>query len=302
MSIASGIKSAIKRPSFLIAFVILLLAGVGLNATTTFLKLKFRKEALPLRAELTQLPKKLGTWVAVDEQQVLDADMVHNLGTDKYMFRHYVDTSAKMPNGELVVTPTLLADLDKPDKRADALGGVQRRDQNAVMRLALTYYTGKVDTVPHVPDRCYVADGFQPSLFQSLSWGLGQYPSKAPRTVPVRFIDFEDQTSRAVLNRGVTYFFHANGEYMSDPNKVRFKLQDLFVKHAYFAKIEVMTTLPTRQGITNENDPLKRKDRDTATAAMQSFLAAALPEIEKLLPDFEAAEKAAEKAAMASAK
>jgi len=51
-------------------------------------------------------------------------------------------------------------------------------------------------------------------------------------------------------------------------------------------KIEVMTLLPPRPG-TAANDSLKTKDRAAAEAAMQNFLTAALPEIEKLLPDWE---------------
>jgi hypothetical protein len=47
-----------------------------------------------------------------------------------------------------------------------------------------------------------------------------------------------------------------------------------------------MNILPGRPGAA-ENDPMRQKDRDAAARAMQSFLTAALPEIEKLLPDWE---------------
>jgi hypothetical protein len=45
-----------------------------------------------------------------------------------------------------------------------------------------------------------------------------------------------------------------------------------------------MTLLPTRQGAADK-DPLKEKDRAAASASMQKFLTAALPEVEKLMPD-----------------
>jgi hypothetical protein len=141
-----------------------------------------------------------------------------------------------------------------------------------------------VDTVPHVPDRCYVADGFQPSAYRTYHWHLGKYTSGGERDVPVRFIDFEDQTARGAQNRCVTYFFHANGKYEEDPNQVRLRLQHLTEKYAYFAKIEVMTLLPPRPGAL-ENDPQKEGDRKAAATAMQQFLATTLPEVEKLLPD-----------------
>jgi hypothetical protein len=100
----------------------------------------------------------------------------------------------------------------------------------------------------------------------------------------VRFIDFEDTTTRGAQSRCVGYFFQANGKYEEDPNKVRVMLQNLRERYAYFAKIEVMTLLPPRPGAL-ENDPQKEGDRKAAGAAMQQFLSTTLPEVEKLLPD-----------------
>src|SRR6185503_9545177 len=171
-------------------------------------------------------------------------------------------------------------------EKHEALGAIRSRNTNAVIKLAVTYYTGKVDTVPHVPDRCYVADGFQPKVYQTKTWGLGEYSRGMPRKVDVRFIDFEDQTPRGAQNRCVTYFFHANGKYEQDPKQVRLRLQDLFETHAYFAKIEVMTLLPPRPNASADKDPLKEQDRELAGKSMQAFLTAALPEIEKILPDW----------------
>jgi hypothetical protein len=173
-----------------------------------------------------------------------------------------------------------------PKDRADRLIQLRNKNNNAVLTVAVTYYTGKVDTVPHVPERCYVADGFQPQVFDKRDWALGTLANGQARTVPVRFIDFEDQTSRGAQNRCVGYFFHANGKYEEDPDVVRVRLQNLLERYAYFAKIEVMTLLPPRPG-TAANDSLKNKDRANAEAAMQNFLTSALPEIEKLLPDWE---------------
>ena len=43
-------------------------------------------------------------------------------------------------------------------------------DMVGVMRAAVTYYTGMVDTVAHIPDRCYVADGFVPDKYDTPNW------------------------------------------------------------------------------------------------------------------------------------
>jgi hypothetical protein len=103
--------------------------------------------------------------------------------------------------------------------------------------------------------------------------------------VKVRFIDFEDQTTRGAQNRCVTYFFHANGHYQEDPNEVRRQLQDLRTKYAYFAKIEVLTLMPTLDKTALDFETQRKNNRGAAAAAVQRFLTVSLPEIEKLLPD-----------------
>ena len=41
---------------------------------------------------------------------------------------------------------------------------------DALVNFAVTYYTGLVDTVAHIPDRCYVADGFEPTSYTKENW------------------------------------------------------------------------------------------------------------------------------------
>jgi hypothetical protein len=289
--LGTAVKRSLKHPGFVLVAGILLIGALGLNAATSFLNLFFRKEALPLRGELSTFTKKdLNGWVWVPEEQTLDPDTAHALGTDRYIMCTFIDTMTPGPGGSPVASRKdveALANL-KPEQRAAKVFEYRVKNTYSVINVAITYYTGKVDTVPHVPDRCYVADGFQPTEYQEASWLLGRYENGADRSVPVRFIDFEDQTPRGQQNRCVGYFFQANGQYLSDPNQVRFKLQDLRTRYAYFAKIEVMTILPLRPGTTSE-DPMRQKDRGQAAKAMQKFLEAALPEIEKVLPDWERA-------------
>jgi hypothetical protein len=285
----NALKQSLRRPTFFVVLLVLLVSAIGINAATTAMKLYFKKEALPLRAKegLGALPTQLGPWVAIPEVHTINPDMAHELGTDKYVFRTYVDTSAIYNGGPITNRQEILGlESLPPEERARKIGDWRTKNLNAVVNLAVTYYTGKADTVPHVPDRCMVADGFQPTEYKVLTWGLGDYAPGAARTVPVRFIDFEDQTERGVRqNRCVTYFFHANGEYLDDPLAVRRKLQDLFQRYGYFAKIEVMTLLPQRPGAL-EDDPQRLGDRKQASASVQRFLMAALPEVEKILPDW----------------
>ena len=287
----NAVKKSVKQPGFLLVAVILLAGALGLNAATSFLKLHFRKEALPLRGELSLLTKKdLGGWVWVPEQHTLDADLIHALGTDKFVMCTFVDTKSQDASGRTVASKKDVQDLESmsPTARMARLIDFKMKNGYSVINVAVTYYTGKVDTVPHVPDRCMVADGFQPSTYIEENWILGRDAKGLERVVPMRFIDFEDQTTRGAQNRCVAYTFHANGKYIADHNQVRFKLQDLRVKHAYFAKVEVMNQLPSRPGAA-DSDPMRLKDRQQAAAAMQRFLTEAMPEVEKLLPDWEKA-------------
>ncbi len=290
--LSSAFKQALKRPGFLAVLLVLLLGAVGINAATSALHLFFRKEALPLRSPqgLNALPTKIGNWMAVPDAHTIDADTEHSLGTDKYLFRDYVDLDAMPTSGGVIHVTTeaeikAMSGLNEQDLNTK-LNEIRSKNLNAVLRVAVTYYTGKVDTVPHVPERCMVADGFQPVDPQKPEWHLGKYENGEPRDVKVRFIDFEDQTiTRRAQNRCVTYFFHANGRYQEDPNEVRRELQDLRTKYAYFAKIEVLTLLPTLDKGALDFEVQQAANRRATAEAVQRFLTASLPEIEKLLPD-----------------
>ncbi|MGD0540539.1 MAG: hypothetical protein ABSB33_03370 [Tepidisphaeraceae bacterium] len=140
-----------------------------------------------------------------------------------------------------------------------------------VVHLGLTYYTGLVDTVAHIPDRCYIADGYEPSSYTVPTWNLGPDAAGKIFPLPVRFIAFEDSTGNNRVSKCVAYVFHTNGHYESDPLGVRQTLEDLTERYGYYAKIELMTL---------------GQNTDAASSAMTEFLTAARPEIETCLPDW----------------
>ena len=257
------------QPGFLTAAVILGVAAIGLNAAVSTLQLHFKKAAVPLTKELDTVPAQLGDWVQVSKDEPLDKETQDALATTHYIFRDYVDTR--------LVTPRELALFDgqtSPERKA-ILGRLQIVKPDAVINMAVTYYTGLVDTVAHIPERCYIADGFEPSEYETPSWDmgsgrLGKAPGEDPK-VGVRFINFEDQTAAGRVTRRVAYFFFADGRYVSDPIDVRTILQNLRYKHGFYSKVELMTIL---------------KDHDQSAKIMSDFLKVALPEVEKCLPDW----------------
>jgi hypothetical protein len=167
--IGSAIKRLAKQPSFVVAFAVLLLAAVSLNATTQFLQLHFKKLPVPMAQPLDTIPTTVGTWVSVMKDQLTD-DVQQELATDKYIMRHYVDTS--------VVSKDDLAGFEGKDNagRAVEMNKLREKYHNkidrAIISFAVTYYTGKADTVAHIPERCYTADGYEPTETQTEMWDL----------------------------------------------------------------------------------------------------------------------------------
>jgi hypothetical protein len=265
MSPATSARRRWLSPAFLTAAAILLVAAVGLNAATKFLQLNFKKDPVPLRADLKTLPKRMGPWLQVSIDRPLNPEVQEVLGTDLYVFRDFVDTRK--------VTPEEIAQFDgKPiEEQQKLLARLQAEKPEAVLNCAVTYYTGSVDTVPHVPDRCYFADGFASSQYDVPTWTL--HLPDGDLKMPVRYITFEDQDPhRGSTPRSVAYFFKVNGHYEQNVLGVRQELQNIFERKAYFAKIELMDIV---------------RDRNVSAAAMADFLSHALPEINKVLPDWQ---------------
>ena len=90
----------LRQPRFLVASLVLLVSGVGLNAATQFLQLHFRKEAVPLPVkslsdEKEGIPAQLGHWVQVSKDEPLDSETEAVLATKQYIIRQYVDTRVR---------------------------------------------------------------------------------------------------------------------------------------------------------------------------------------------------------------
>ena len=262
----SSIKRLTRQPSFIVAFIVLLLAAVGLNAATQFMKIHFKKLPVPLARPLDTIPAMIGTWICISKDQLSD-DVQQELATDKYVMRYYINTA--------VIQKEDVASFERKNNREamELLAHLRTKYRGkldrAIISFAVTYYTGKADTVAHIPERCYTADGFEPTDIKTERWDLRDKQSP-DGNLDVRYISFEDQAGTQRVSRNVAYFFHANGAYTSDPTVVRIALQNLFRKYGYYAKIELM---------------VQDKDREASAEAMRSFLVYALPEIEKCFPD-----------------
>ena len=128
------------NPAFLVALATLVLATAGLRAAIHYKGIYLTK--LPIEAPdgmlFHTLPTAFGNWERLGADQVLSAEVRQELGTDNFVSRNF--------------------------RRTDT-------EDRMVVELHVAYYTGMIDTVPHVPERCFV--------------GGGLYPSGASRVLPV---------------------------------------------------------------------------------------------------------------------
>jgi len=265
-------SAGVLRGPFLAVVIILALAAVGLNGSVGLLRLHFKKEPVPMQQKFSQaIPPIIDDWVEIAREESLPADMLQALDTNEFLFTNFVNA------GKLNRTPEGLrreaAGMTLP-RQKELLSELARKNPPAVLRVSLTYYTGKADTVAHIPERCYVGDGFDTVNSRNETWPLGRglggvESTPLPQELRVRFITFEGE--RDNIPRHVAYFFHVNGRYEADSLAVRAQLQNLFARYGYYAKVELMCIADNRSVADVKQ-------------SMQDFLRSALPRIEAALP------------------
>lgn len=247
---------------------VLLAAATGLAATSHALHLNFVKVPVPLTRPLTQFPADLGPWHLCGGNRAIDADLQQTLGANEYIFRDYVDQR---------VTGEPAIDAVRQDA-AQGAGLVRELDQSrpgAVVHMALTYYTGRVDAVIHQSERCNLAAGIATAVeSRPQTWTVGGRPLNM-RVVhlirPGEDGNGPSPETAAEANGAhyVAYCYYVNGRRETEAWRVRGMLMNLFERYAWYAKIEVTTSL---------SDPAESQ------RVLSDFLKSALPDIEKCLP------------------
>ena len=254
------------RKMFVTVVAILLTSATALAATSHALHLYFVKVSVPLSRPLTQLPAGLGHWHQVGGNQGISEELEQKLGTREYLFRDYVDD-------RIVGDQAIDAAAGNPSEAAALAKTVADGRPGASVRLAVTYYTGRVDAVIHQSERCNLAGGMATSI-ESLpqTWDLGG------RLLNLRVVHLiNDTSSETPSARGphyVAYCYFVNGREETEAWRVRSVLMNLFERSAWYAKIEITTDLA---------------DASESRRVLSDFLRSALPEIEQCLPPMRSA-------------
>ncbi len=278
------------RPSIAavaVATALLLVAAASVSGTISYFKIYLQKR--PIQPEtaftLLSLPKETTNWVQQGADKFETAEVQEVLGTDNYVTRNY--TRKPGPG----VKPITLA-------------------------FHAAYYTGMLDTVPHVPDRCFVGAGMEigevvgdlPLHLDSTRWSpdldvpaqvvarhdptakgdvffrvrLPEYSKLQglyPR-LPRSPGDIRLRTMKFLTPKGEPfysgYFFVANGGTVSRAEGVRLLAFNLDDYYAYYLKIQF-----TASGI---------ESGDELAEAASDLLDELLPDIMLCVPDWVRAE------------
>lgn len=263
--------------------IVLIACAIGFRVSVAALDIYLKKEPVPLRESLETIPTKLGHWKRVGGDSRMGDAMIESLGTRFYLDRQYA---------------------------------IDGEPSKGLLTLHIAYYTGMVDAVPHVPERCWGAAGLamveQPktklvALDQS-QWDMTSGPKNRASgdTYPTaRVTDavtrreefvhlpvgptemtvtvFQDDARPQVRFVG-GYLFVANGRFTPSPYVVRTYAFDLANRYAYYCKVQFSATLPDGDGAVEKWSEL--------TA---DLLSEALPHIMRRLPDWSEIEQAQQK-------
>jgi hypothetical protein len=261
-------RSTLK--AYAAALAILIAGAVGFRMLVAQLNIHLMKEPVELRRPLDTIPTRLGRWERVGLDSVFSDTLIEELGTRRYLDRTYA--------------------IDGDPKKG-------------VVHVHVAYYTGTIDAVPHIPERCWAVGGLeltQNSEPATLDIDRSRWrPSKSDGylaadvvdpvtadiesvTMPVgdvvaTTIEFQDPKSPRIRQVG-GYFFIANGRLESTSYGVRRAAFNLTDRYAYYCKVQI-----TKKGMVDAEDgSLIGPFKEQAT----ELLGALIPEVMRCLPDW----------------
>lgn len=238
----------IPKAGAIASLIILAGAALGMGVIIKLGRITTRTEAIYPKddRQVSKVLPESPSWVRIGADQTMSKEIEEELGTQNHLSRTYYYKNS-------------------PDK-----------NNPVILELHLAYYTGMIDTVPHVPDRCFVGGGM------SIEADIGEVPiplNMEGLTLVTEGISEADRgrifetrivstltTKEAIQIDGqhvklprdpdklamkITkfsgpkvpsvfsgYFFVANGGTVASGDGVRFLAFDLKSKYAYYMKVQ----------------------------------------------------------------
>lgn len=225
-----------------VAIALLATSGAVLGISIRALGLYLQKSPIYPSTGLVMrdVPSETENWIKVGPDRFEDAETESTLGTTNYVTRTY--------------------------EEKDPADGVPRR-----IDIHVAYYTGSIDTVPHIPERCFVGGGMQigsgtrvvglplddsrwlplrdaPEVMDGRAYtttlARGTFSNRPgqrvllpldPRQMQLRVTEFSLPGGPSLY---AGYFFIVNGEHRSSAEGVRLLAFDLKTDYAYYLKVQ----------------------------------------------------------------
>lgn len=248
--------------------------GIGFRTATDRLNVYLQKKPVELREHFDNISTRLDGWRMSGEVRKLSKDMIEELGSDLYLDREYV----REREGE---TPRKI-------------------------NVHIVYYTGMIDAVPHVPDRCFVAGGLEtrvlpenyPLDLDHARWRPDPDHVNRVTGEPYRLAPYRDPiTGRSTVVRmpvgdivlrtteffapetpGLRvfagYFFIANGRTACTPEEVKLLAFRKSEEYAYYCKVQFSC------------GGGREFEAEEFTSLVTDLLEPLLPELMRCLPDW----------------
>jgi len=260
--------------AYFVTLAILIAGAVGFRVLVAQLNIFLLKEPVELRRPLDSVPTKLGRWERIGTDSVFSDTLIEELGTRRYLDRTYA---------------------------------IEGNPEKGVIHVHVAYYTGTIDAIPHIPERCWAVGGLEltrnsegvkldvdQSTWRKRDPQSGSSPYMiAPVkdlvtaeieqvTMPVgdivaTTIEFQDPKRPEVRQVG-SYFFVANGKATSSSYGVRSLAFSLADRYAYYCKIQL-----TKMGVVkNADDSLMEPFKKDAG----DLLSGLVPQVMRCLPDW----------------
>jgi len=269
-------RSALK--AYIAALAILVAGAVGFRLLIAQLNIHLLKEAVDLRRPLDSIPTKIGRWERYGTDSVFSDTLIEELGTRRYLDRIYA---------------------------------VDGDPAKGVIHVHIAYYTGTIDAVPHIPERCWAVGGLELTRnSEGVVVDIDRSAWRSPRdtadpyraayqvasiTDPVTAeieevvmprgeismttIEFQDPKQPQRRQVG-GYFFIANGRCTPSTFGVRALAFNLTDRYAYYCKVQLSGRYP-------EGDP---PASERFRADSEDFLSQLLPHLMRRLPDWPSVE------------
>lgn len=231
--------SKLRNPAFVTALAVLVTGAVGLSQVIRVRGLHLTKEKInaPDNRQFHSMPSKYKSWEQLGRDEEMSKEAIEELGTANTISRVYQE-----------ITET-----------------AEQRPRRIEVHIA--YYTGMIDTVPHVPERCMVGSGWTKdgqTVLVDVPLDMSRLTKEAELDQKVHGVTSvyrglaTDPQGRVRLPKGIEnlqmsvtpfvhsskhqrfagYFFIANGGVVASANQVRLLAFKLDEKYAFYCKVQ----------------------------------------------------------------